>query len=52
MLRNFLARSFWYNDLIQREASEYNLPIIKQDGSRSVESLCDEVLSHPALGAS
>jgi 2-phosphoglycerate kinase len=52
MLRNFLARSFWYNDLIQREASEHSLPIIKQDGSRSVESLCDEVLSHPALGAS
>jgi hypothetical protein len=52
MLRNFLARSFWYNDLIQREASEHSLPIIKQDGSRSVESLCDEVLNHTALRSS
>jgi 2-phosphoglycerate kinase len=52
MLRSFLARSFWYNDLIQAEASEHSLPIIQQDGSRSVESLCDEILSHAALRAS
>lgn len=43
MRRNFLARSFWHNDLIRSEAAALGLPIIEQDGSKSVESLCAEV---------
>jgi 2-phosphoglycerate kinase len=44
MLENFLARSIWYNDLIQGQATELRLKTIKQDGATSVEQLCDMVL--------
>jgi 2-phosphoglycerate kinase len=46
MLRNFLARSFWYNDLIHQDASTHGLSVIRQDGTRLVETLCTEVLNH------
>ncbi len=40
MVQNFLGRSFWYNDLIRREAEKLNLTILHQDGATSVEALC------------
>ena len=44
MLQNFLARSYWYNDLVKEEAEELGLPILFQDGTRSVDELVDEVI--------
>jgi 2-phosphoglycerate kinase len=45
MLRNFLGRSLWYNDLIRRQAIDLGLPILEQDGIASVDSLCDQSLA-------
>jgi len=44
MLRNFLARSLWHNDLLRRQANELGLPVLRQDGIASVEDLCDLIL--------
>jgi 2-phosphoglycerate kinase len=44
MLKNFLARSFWHNEHIRDEANALGLPILEQDGSRSVGDLCEAVL--------
>jgi hypothetical protein len=44
MLENFLARSLWYNQLIQAEASELELNILYQDGHTYVEDLTGKVL--------
>lgn len=44
MLRNFLGRSFWYNDFIEEEAARLGMPILRQDGTRSVEDLMGMVL--------
>lgn len=44
MLSNFLARSRWRNRLIEAEASELGLPIIRQPGDRPVEALAIEVM--------
>jgi len=44
MLGNFLARSFWHNDLIKRQATELGLKILQQDGHTSVEELCSVAL--------
>lgn len=40
MLGNFIARSAWHNELIQAEAKRLNLPVLVQDGTASVEELC------------
>jgi 2-phosphoglycerate kinase len=40
MLRNFLGRSLWHNDLIEREATALGLPVLRQDGRASVDTLC------------
>ena len=45
MLDNFLARSLWYNDLIEQQASELQMNILPQDGERSVDQLCDMILA-------
>jgi len=44
MLQNFLGRSFWYNDLIRREAEEHGMRILYQDGTKTVDSLCEQAL--------
>jgi 2-phosphoglycerate kinase len=44
MLRNFLGRSLWYNELIRQQATDLGLHILKQDGSASVEALCATAL--------
>jgi 2-phosphoglycerate kinase len=45
MLRNFMNRSYWYNDLVMAEATSLNLKVLKQDGNISVDTLCETVLS-------
>ncbi len=44
MHANFMARSLWRNDLVVREATAADLPVIHQDGTRSVPDLVAEVL--------
>lgn len=50
MLGNFIARSAWHNELIQAEAKQLNLPVLVQDGTVSVEELCqiacDVIVGH------
>ena len=45
MFQNFLARSLWYNAYTEEQASALGLPILYQDGSVSVEDLCDRVVA-------
>lgn len=45
MLRNFLGRSFWYNELIRQQATELGLHVLEQDGSASVETLSTMAMS-------
>lgn len=45
MYQNFLRRSLWYNDFIEAEATKYNMNILYQDGTKSVEDFCQIVLS-------
>jgi len=44
MLKNFLARSLWYNDLIMEQATEHQMTILFQTGQISVSELCERVL--------
>jgi 2-phosphoglycerate kinase len=44
MLKNFLARSLWYNDLIKERATELHMHILPQTGEKSVDDLCNMVL--------
>lgn len=44
MLANFLARSYWYNNLIKEQATQYQMTILPQPGENSVDELCDMVL--------
>jgi 2-phosphoglycerate kinase len=45
MLANFLHRSIAWNDLVCSEAEHLGMPVLEQDGSRTVEDLCDEVMA-------
>ncbi len=45
-LEHFLARSYWYNDLIEEQAKRFKLPILYQDGTRTPDDLVDAVLEH------
>ncbi len=45
MLQNFLGRSYWYNDLIEEQARRFNMPVLHQDGTKSVDELCDTVIA-------
>lgn len=45
MLGNFLGRSLWYNDLIRAEATAQNMNVLHQDGTVTVDLLCEQVLS-------
>ena len=51
MLKNFLARSLWYNQLIKEQAGELQLNVLEQNGELSTDELCRmvlEKLDHPA----
>lgn len=44
MLGNFLARSHWFTDLVEREATELGMNVLRQPGDATVDDLCDRVL--------
>ncbi len=44
MLRNFLGRSYWYNDLVREQADRLGMNVLRQDGTVPVEALCDQVV--------
>lgn len=46
MLRHFMGRSLWSNDLIHRQAAALGLPILHQDGHATVDALCAAALAH------
>ncbi len=46
MLANFLARSRWFNGLVQAEAGERGMRVLHQPGDVPVDALCDRVLEH------
>ena len=46
MFTNFMGRSLWYNSLIKEEAEALQMNILYQDGSKSVEELCQLVLAN------
>ncbi len=50
MLQRFLARSLWYNALIEANANS-SIPVLRQDGARTVTDLCCEVESRFAARA-
>jgi 2-phosphoglycerate kinase len=45
MMKRFLARSLWSNELIERQARSTGDQILRQDGTRSVVELCTDVES-------
>lgn len=45
MLQNFMGRSLWYNDLIKEQAAAHQMNVLYQDGTKSVEELCQLVLA-------
>ncbi|WP_420642203.1 zeta toxin family protein [Candidatus Leptofilum sp.] len=45
MLRNFMGRSLWYNSLIKEQAEASEMNVLYQDGTKSVEDLCQLVLT-------
>ncbi len=45
MFRNFMGRSLWYNNLIKAQAEALQMNILYQDGTKSVEELCQLVLA-------
>ena len=51
MFANFMARGAWFNDFIRDEAISHGFHVLEQDGSRSVKSLCEEVLEQQGRGA-
>lgn len=44
MLQNFLARSHWFNELMEAQATELGMNVLRQPGSATVDDLCDRVL--------
>ena len=42
MHSNFMARSYWRNDLVEEKATASGLPVVRQPGSRSVADLTTE----------
>lgn len=45
MFQNFMARSLWFNDLFKKEAEEFGMTVIHQEGQTVVDVLCDAVLA-------
>ncbi len=48
MFERFLARSLMWNDRMRSAATEFGFHLVRQDGSRSVSDLVDEVLGLPS----
>ena len=48
MVANFLARSLWFNDLMEAQAAAFKMNILRQDGTMSVADLCTLVLQSAA----
>ncbi len=46
MFANFMGRSLWYNDLIKTQAEALQMNVLYQDGTKSVEELCQLVLAN------
>ena len=46
MFTNFMGRSLWYNSLIKAQAKALQMNILYQDGTKSVEELCQLVLAN------
>lgn len=46
MFERFLARSLWYNTLIETQAESMGELVLRQDGMQTVDDLCDLVESH------
>ena len=46
MFTNFMGRSLWYNSLIEEQAKALQMNILYQDGTKSVEELCQLVLAN------
>lgn len=44
MHQNFMGRSLWINELLKREAMKHNMPVLEQDGTKSVDDLCAMML--------
>lgn len=44
MFRNFMGRSLWYNSLIKEQAELFQMNVLYQDGTKSVDDLCQIVL--------
>jgi len=45
MLENFLARSRWFNALVESQAAEQGAKVLRQNGQVPVEALCREALT-------
>ena len=45
MLANFVARSLWFNELVRAEAAEFEMNVLYQDGTATVDDLCTAVLT-------
>ena len=46
MLKNFLDRSLWFNDLIKEQASELCMNVLDQQGKTTVEEMCELILGN------
>jgi len=51
MFANFMGRSLWYNNLIKEQAAAQQLNILYQDGTKSVDDLCQIVLTELEKGS-
>ena len=47
MFDNFMGRSLRWNDMVCGQARNLGLHVISQDGSKSPDDLCDEILELP-----
>ncbi len=50
MFQNFMARSLWYNGLFKKEAEEFGMTVIQQEGETAVDVLCDAILAKRKKG--
>lgn len=44
MLANFLARSHWFNALVEGQAAELGMQVLRRGGNVTVDELCGQVL--------
>ena len=46
MFANFMGRSLWYNNLMKAQADALQINVLYQDGTKSVDDLCQLVLAN------